>query len=193
MNLAYAIGRSLIRLFNEIDKLFPEESQFKEANEIAKEMLPLELFPIDMFELMQRYPSPIIENSLVCAESISEYGEKKKNLLISLVNKSNTEAFEKQKATLYYTGKTFPSTIVPTKLCYFVPYIKGKGIRDLYIIKKARVGSKHEIDPKAAEEDYRLVFELEFVKQLFQTYKATDLKIWRTFTDTTLEKLTELS
>ena len=73
-----------------------------------------------------------------------------------------------------------------------MPYIKGKGVRDLYLIKRARVGSKQEADPKAAKNDYRLVFELEFVKQLFRSYKATDLRIWRTFTDTTLEKVMEL-
>ena len=32
VNLAYAIGRSLIRLFNEIDKIQPEKTQFDEAN-----------------------------------------------------------------------------------------------------------------------------------------------------------------
>ncbi len=72
-----------------------------------------------------------------------------------------------------------------------MPYIKGKGIRDLYLIKTARVGSKHEVDPKAKKDDYRLVFELEFIKQLFSDYKPTVLKIWRTYTDTTLDDILE--
>lgn len=40
VNLAFAIGRSLIRLFNEIDRLYPEASQYREANAIARSMLP---------------------------------------------------------------------------------------------------------------------------------------------------------
>ena len=44
----------------------------------------------------------------------------------------------------YYTGKakTFPSTVVLNKLYYFMPYIKGKGVRDLYLIRIARIGNK---------------------------------------------------
>ena len=33
------------------------------------------------------------------------------------------------------------------KLYYFMPYIKGKGVRDLYLIKIARIGNKAEIHP----------------------------------------------
>lgn len=47
VNLSYAIGRSLIRLFNEMDALNPEETHFEQANEIARVMchsLPVLLF-----------------------------------------------------------------------------------------------------------------------------------------------------
>lgn len=40
VNLSWAIGRSLIRLFNDIQRIQPEESQFNEANNIATKMLP---------------------------------------------------------------------------------------------------------------------------------------------------------
>ena len=33
------------------------------------------------------------------------------------------------------------------------------------------------------------VFEVEFVKQLFDDYKPIELEIWHTYTDTTLEKI----
>ena len=62
-------------------------------------------------------------------------------------------------------------------------------IRDLYYIKVARVGSKHEVHPEADPNDLRLVFEIEFVKQLFDDYKPINLEIWHTFTDTTLDKI----
>ncbi len=70
-----------------------------------------------------------------------------------------------------------------------MPYRKGKGIRDLYFIKIARVGSKHEIHPDASENDLRLVFEIEFVKQLFDDYKPIKLKIWHSYTDTNLRAI----
>ena len=37
--------------------------------------------------------------------------------------------------------------------------------------------------------DFRLVFEIERVGQLFDDYKKVKLEIWRTFTDTTLKSI----
>ncbi len=45
VNLAWAIGRSLIRLLNDIQRLHPEQSQFAEADRIGYGMLPPDLFP----------------------------------------------------------------------------------------------------------------------------------------------------
>ena len=67
-----------------------------------------------------------------------------------------------------------------------MPYIKGKDIRDLYQIEVARVGTKHEFVETADENDFRLVFEIKFVKQIFADYKPIRLMIWRVFTDTNL-------
>lgn len=44
VNLAYAIGRSIVRLLNDIDVLHPEDSQFEEVNDIARQMIPIRLF-----------------------------------------------------------------------------------------------------------------------------------------------------
>ena len=92
-------------------------------------------------------------------------------------------------ANIYYTGKRFPSTVHLNHLYYFMPYIKGKGVRDLYLIKVARVGTRREGYPDNDPNDFRLVFEVEFVKQLFDDYKPIELEIWHTYTDTTLEKI----
>ena len=70
-----------------------------------------------------------------------------------------------------------------------MPYLKGMGVRDLYIIKIARVGTKAETHPECGDNDFRLVFEIEFVKQLFSEYKMFPLEIWHTFTDTTLRDI----
>lgn len=70
-----------------------------------------------------------------------------------------------------------------------MPYLKGKGIRDLYLIKIARVGTRKEGQKDEDKTGFRLVFEIEFVKQLFDEYKPVELKIWHTFTDTTMEEI----
>ncbi len=95
--------------------------------------------------------------------------DKGKHLLIGFVKKDNEEYFLKEEPTkVYYTGKTrnFPSTVAINKLYYFMPYIKGKGVRDLYLIRVARVGSKAEIHPGSKDDYPRLVFELEYLESL---------------------------
>lgn len=92
-----------------------------------------------------------------------------KHLLIGLVKKDNEEYFlEEEPTKIYYTGKTktFPSTVSINKLYYFMPYIKEKGVRDLYLIRVARVGNKAEIHPESKDEEPRLVFELEYLESL---------------------------
>ena len=95
--------------------------------------------------------------------------EKEKHLLIGIVKKDNEEYFLKEEPTkLYYTGPsgTFPSTIALNKLYYFMPYIKGKGVQDLYLIRVARIGTKSEVHPEVDDNRPRLVFELEYLESL---------------------------
>lgn len=190
VNLAYAIGRALIRLFNDIDAENPEETHYEEANRIAHGMLPPELFPIDMFNVRDNYPEQIVKNTISRKMLIDNSDlDDSKNVLVSLITNENIDPFNQQSANLYYTGKKFPSTVKLNKLYYFMPYTKGKGIRDLYLIKVARVGTKHEVRQECDENDFRLVFELKFVRQLFEDYKPFKLQIWHTFTDTTLRAI----
>ena len=72
-----------------------------------------------------------------------------------------------------------------------MPYVKGKGVRDLYFIKIARIGTRKEGQLDNDPNDFRLVFEIEFIGELFKEYKKVNLDIWRTFTDTTLGDLIE--
>ena len=95
--------------------------------------------------------------------------DKAKHLLIGIVKKDNEEYFLKEEPTkVYYTGPsgTFPSTIALNKLYYFMPYIKGKGVSDLYLICVARVGTKAEVHPESEDDRPRLVFELEYLESL---------------------------
>lgn len=73
-----------------------------------------------------------------------------------------------------------------------MPYIKGKGIKDLYFIKIARVGTRKEGQLDNDPNDFRLVFEIEFVKQLFDDYRKVHLDIWQTFKDTRLGSVINL-
>lgn len=111
-----------------------------------------------------------------------------KNLLIGLVKLDNQDYFLDGAPTkIYYTGKTkaFPSTIALNKLYYFMPYIKGKGIKDLYLIRVARIGNKAEINKGSKDTEPRLVFELEYLKSLTE-YKPIKLNIFNTYKDTIL-------
>lgn len=114
-----------------------------------------------------------------------------KNLLIGFVKPDNTEYFQDGGQTkLYYTGKTksFPSTIALNKLYYFMPYIKGKGVKDLYLIRIARIGNKAEIHPESKDNDPRLVFELEYLESL-HSYAMIKPNIFNTYRDTVLGKV----
>jgi hypothetical protein len=133
----------------------------------------------------------IIDNTLIPPALIrpNHHELRDNNLLVSLVKNDTIDLLLDGSINVYYTGKKFPSTVALNHLYYFMPYRKGKGVRDLYYIRVARVGSKHEVHPNADPNDLRLVFEIEFVKQLFPDYKLIELQIWHTFTDTTLHNI----
>ena len=150
---------------------------------------------------LQRNPRPALtldlfsttEHELVCNKPKKTYTlDETKRLLVGIVKKDNEEYFLKEEPTkLYYTDtvKKFPSTIALNKLYYFMPYIKSKGVRDIYLIKIVRLGSKSEIhsdvkDMKAP----RLVFELEYLESLPE-YQPITLKFQRAFTDTFLGRV----
>lgn len=148
------IGKSLYQfIFDEA----PVSSKPIYTNRDAKPMLDLGLFADEQKELVVNRPK-------------KQYTlDKAKHLLIGLVKKDNEEYFLKEEPTkIYYTGKTktFPSTVALNKLYYFMPYIKGKGVRDLYLIRIARIGNKSEIHPEANDTEPRLVFELEYLESL---------------------------
>ncbi len=117
--------------------------------------------------------------------------DKNKHLLVGLVKKDNEEYFlDCKPSKIYYTGKTksFPSTVALNKLYYFMPYIKGRGVRDLYIIRKARIGNKAEIHKESKDVEPRLIFELEYIKSL-DKYIPVRLNIFNTYLDTVLGRI----
>lgn len=213
VNLAWSVGRSLIRLFNDIQTVEPvetrdcseavaqiidrlKEGKVKKALDVKIEKLrksDAKIKQLNFFDLLAEYPDGII-SSLVKESQTIGYGklsqvDMSKNVLVCFVKKDNVSRYLDKSATIYYTGKRFPSTVELDKLCYFIPYLSGQGIRDLYRIKVARVGTRKEGQAGNNPNDYRLVFEIEYIKQLFPEYKHPVLEIWHTYTDTILEEL----
>lgn len=148
---------------------------------------------INFEEVIKKYPKDIVENKDYATTkgytSLDGGLDLTKNVLISLVKADNIDQYLDRSAKVYYTGKKFPSTIALNKLYYFKPYIKRKGVRDLYIIRIARVGTKKEVHPECDDNDFRLVFEIEYVCQYFDDYLPVHLDIWRAFKDTTMSYL----
>lgn len=147
---------------------------------------------LDFVSLMEQYPASIVMNQ---PATYKEEGngnlvfDKTKNVLISYVKSDYVEQYLDRSVKVYYTGKRFPATVALNKLYYFMPYFKGKGIRDLYLIKIARVGTRKEGQPDNDPHDFRLVFEIQYLGELFDDYQRINLEIWRTFTDTNMTEL----
>lgn len=171
-----AVGKSLYRFIYDKE---PVSSCPIEIQRDAQPMLQLDLFG-DETKL------------LVCNKPKKNYTlDPTKHLLIGLVKDDNKEYFlDGVQEKIYYTGKTkaFPSTIALNKLYYFMPYIKGKGVRDLYLIRIARIGNKSEIYPECYDTDSRLIFELEYLES-FPDYKNIPPNIFYTYRDTLLGRV----
>ena len=119
-------------------------------------------------------------------------------LLIGLVGNSSrpgyTQSFLDGNATLYHTGPKFPTTISLHDLHYFIPYIKSKGVRDIYeIVRVWTITGKEakQTEGEDATDDMRLAFELRFSRKLFDDYRPIDTHkmISYTFIDTTFDEI----
>ena len=170
------IGKSLYRfMYDEA----PVSSRPIHTLRESRPTLDLDLFAFEKEQLILNKPKK------------NYVPDKNKRLLIGFVKEDNQDYFLNEEPTkIYYTGKTksFPSTIALNKLYYFMPYIKGKGVKDLYLIRIARIGTKAEIHPESNDKDPRLVFELEFLESL-PDYHPVRLNINHTYTDTFLGRI----
>lgn len=198
-SLRYTDGISTIDVFNERLQILKKTS-FSISEESVKMTSKSRVKQLNFLDLFDQYEfEPITQNDMLCEDIEIEYGTRRilhnlpidlaKNLLVCNVKKDNWERYLDGSAKIYYTGKKFPTTVALNKLYYFMPYLSGKGIRDLYYIKITRLGYRKEGQENEDKNDLRLVFEIEYVGQLFKDYKKVKLEIWRTFTDTTMEKI----
>lgn len=174
------IGKSLYRLIYDEE---PVSTRPIHIQRQARPMLGFDLFGDEATALVVNKPNK------------SYQLDKKKRLLIGYVKPDNQDYFLNLEPTkIYHTGKTksFPSTIALNKLYYFMPYIKGKGVKDLYLIRIARIGTKAQIHPESDDNDPRLVFELEYLESLSE-YKPVHLDFNRTYTDTFLGRVMDIN
>lgn len=171
------IGKSLYRfIYDEA----PVSTHPIHVQRNSRPVLSLDLFDTNENELVYNKPKKTYKLDIT------------KRLFIGIVKEDNEDYFLKKEPTkLYYTGnvRNFPSTIALNKLYYFMPYIKGKGVRDLYLIRIVRIGSKTEIHPDVEDTKApRLVFEIEYLESL-PKYKMVHLNFQHSFTDTFLGKV----
>ena len=187
------------------EKADVEVSKFyKTIDEVNIGAFPLRPKDKENRELLVKFIKSLIntKSSTTISNVIPQKGafvEVGNRVLIGIVKPSNRkgyyEDFENGCATLYYTGPKFSSTIALHNLHYFIPYIKGKGIRDVYEIVKIRTikGSEAKQYDGVDEnkDDIRLAFELKFNRMLYDDYHKinTSGMIDYSFIDTTFADL----
>lgn len=110
-------------------------------------------------------------------------------VLVGVVKKDNVAKFKNQTATRYYSGVKFPKNIPLDDIHWFAPYLEGEGVRDLYRVTSIHTGDK---DPNNPEDNLRIILDLQFDRQLFNTPKRyTDNPGWemQTFLYTKISEL----
>ena len=193
--------------------LFPGEGEpndvavskfYKTIKEVNIGAFPLRPKDVENRKLLENFIDELIHTKSyeTIAHVIPQKGayvEVGNRVLIGLVKEDNRlfQAFMDGTATLYYSGKQFPTTIALQDLHFFMPYIKGKGIRDVYEIVKVRTitgkEAKQTDEDNADSKALRLAFELQYVRKQYAEFQPIDTTkmIVHTFVDTTFDKLDE--
>ena len=177
---------------------------YKTIKEVNIGAFPLRPKDVENRKLLEKFIDELIHTKSyeTIAHVIPQKGayvEVGNRVLIGLVKEDNRlfQAFMDGTATLYYSGKQFPTTIALQDLHFFMPYIKGKGIRDVYEIVKVRTitgkEAKQTDEDDADSKALRLAFELRYVRKQYAEFQPIDTTkmIVHTFVDTTFDKLEE--
>lgn len=117
-------------------------------------------------ELMRKNAVEIVEQVIPQKGTSLEIRDK---VLVGFVREDNLDKFLDRSATMYYAGKnyTFSKDIPLNEIHWFVPFLKDKGARDLYRVTKVHTGKKpHEDEADTS----RIVFDVEFVRPLYEDY-----------------------
>ena len=175
---------------------------YKTIKEVNIGAFPLRPKDVENRKLLEKFIDELIQTK--SCETIANvipqkgaYVEVGNRVLIGLVKEDNRQyqAFVDETATLYYTGKHFPTTIALQDLHFFMPYIKGQGVRDVYEITKVRTitgrEAKQTDDDDADSKALRLAFELRYVRKQYTNFQPIDTTKMKdyTFIDTTFDNL----
>ena len=177
---------------------------YKTIKEVNIGAFPLRPKDVENRKLLEKFIDELIHTKSyeTIAHVIPQKGayvEVGNRVLIGLVKEDNRlfQAFMDGTATLYYSGKQFPTTIALQDLHFFMPYIKGKGVRDVYEIVKVRTitgkEAKQTDEDDADSKALRLAFELRYVRKQYTEFQPIDTTkmIVHAFVDTTFDKLDE--
>lgn len=145
-------------------------------------------------DLIRKNATQIIEQVIPQKGTFVEVGNR---VLMGLVKQSARkgyfEAFEDGTAELYYTGAHFPTSVSLHDLHFFMPIIKGKGIRDVYEVTKVRTITSREAHQVSTDpdDDMRLAFTLKFHHRHFDWFRKIDMQSAKlySFIDTTFAEL----
>jgi len=180
------------------------KAKFQQSlDEVNIGAFPLRPNDVENRKLLEQFIEELInmKSAATIAKVIPQKGtfmEVGDRVLIGLVRESSRKnylkKFEEGEADLYYTGPSFPTSIALHNLHYFIPYFKGKGIRDVYEITRVRTikGSEaKQIDMEEGKDDLRLAFHLKPHHQLSAEYQniKSHVLIDYTFLDTTFGEL----
>ena len=186
------------------DPIEVAKAKFQQSlDEVNIGAFPLRPNDVENRKLLEHFIEELIgmKSAATIAKVIPQKGtfmEVGDRVLIGLVRESRRKnylkKFEDGVADLYYTGSSFPTSIALHNLHYFIPYFKGKGIRDVYEITRVRTikGSEaKQIDMEEGKDDLRLAFHLKPHHQLSDNYQnlKSHLLIDYTFLDTTFGEL----
>ena len=147
------------------------------------------ILSIDFEEFRSTYKNGLTPQTQGLNEELYFGLPQNSRVLVGYVPQENAKPFEQCKASEYYTRPEFPNTINLKEVDYFVPYFKGKGIRDIYKVHHINTCTKKDFYPDSDDERMRLLFQFKFVKHLFEDYRPHNLNIWYCFTDTTVKEL----
>ena len=189
------------------DPLEVAKAKFQQSlDEVNIGAFPLRPNDVENRKLLEHFIKELIDmkSATTISKVIPQKGafmEVGDRVLIGLVRESSRKSylkkFEDGEADLYYTGPSFPTTIALHNLHFFIPYFKGKGIRDVYEITRVRTikGSEaKQIDMETGKDDLRLAFHLKPHHQLSDDYQSIKphLLVDYTFYDTTFGELEQL-
>lgn len=147
-----------------------------------------------IYDLIQKNATQIIEQVIPQKGTFVEVGNR---VLLGLVKpsvrKGYFDTFEEGTAELYYTGAHFPTSVSLHDLHFFMPIIKGKGIRDVYEITQVRTITSREAHQISTDldNDMRLAFTLKFHHHYFEQFRKIDMQSAKlySFVDTTFAEL----